>query len=198
MEDVPLPNDYLQMVYNLTEEQRLECVKLFYGFVLLGGVPRNWRDYGGWGSPWYCIWNDLYNQHKRRLDMTISNTKKQMQEIMDKKLAEKDTEIARLKQIMLDQDPLEIYQRVFHMHGELHPDEAIKERLNTFRLSYKNIDGARAINTLAFKFNGKPDNRAYTSADNGKKGGRPRDPNASPCAIYQRERRAKQKMTNRT
>ena len=106
-------------------------------------------------------------------------------------------EIDELKQNSISADPLDIYQEVLEKQTYL--SEKYADKIRDFSVRYKEVNGIKTIASLRFGFRAKTtiDNRAKTSSENGKKGGRPRDPNATEKSIRRRELRATNLTANK-
>jgi len=109
-------------------------------------------------------------------------------EIYKKIVAEKNAEIEKIKTQTRDTDPLQMYRNLMEEHAEISGN--YQDKIREFRVSYKEKDGVKSVNGFKFAFSNTRDKRCETSAGNGRKGGRPQNPNASERAISRRKENA--------
>ena len=168
LEEFKICESYLESIQKLSHSELLRCAKLFYAFVLVGGLP---NDYFNHSEEWHSLWNSLFHQHMRSKKVIEDNTRKTVKDEYQAKLREKEEEIENIKEATQTLNPMQQLEDLFNKHVKLNGNKS--ERLKMFRISYKEDQGMKSIRSLGFQFSGS-DNRAITSKINGKKGGRPR------------------------
>jgi|GEM_PF-3168211 len=174
---------YLEIMDNLTQAQLHRFVYSFYIFIVRGGIP---EDYDDDGETWRTIWNNLFHQHMRFVDMLKSNVQRKNEIHYEEIIAQKDAEIARLLDIKDQTNPANSLDGFIDRYTQKHPNHSVRK----FRVSYNKSDAP--IRGFEIHFGGQ-DNRAITSPQNGNLGGRPRSNNPSASALYHRTRRDKLK-----
>ena len=162
------PHFYLDAIERLSPEQMMTSIKTFHTFLTDSSIPKDVKEFG---SPYGSIWRELiqlrirvFNNHEAQITQRLKND-------FQLKLAEKDAEIKSLKQSTLDNNPFNVYQQFIKQRDNLNGENT--PNANEFRISYKDIGGAKIIRSFAIKFNGN-DGRSQSSRENGKLGGRPR------------------------
>ena len=196
IESVPVPQYYLDEIDKFSQDDFHTFVRLMYGFIITGGLPGDWTRHNGIenaGSYWATIWKALFQQHNLRISMSEENGARKKENELQPIIQQKASEIARLKDILNNQDPFPTYKEFLKNQDEYNNENSPKD-IKSFRVSYRDGDGYKAIRSFEMKFAGS-DRRAETSVINGKLGGRPCDPNASPQSIRRRKANRMQNTT---